>query len=109
MATSKQVPSTRLLMVDIDLDVDRSWLKDYRLKAAQLLRSCGLKPTAIRITTSRSKGYHARIYLNKSVPAHTANMLQWLLGDDCPRVDFNRARINAGFDEWNKLFEEPKP
>jgi hypothetical protein len=95
-------------MIDIDLDADKSWLKQYRRNVALLLEPRGLKPTAIRITRSRSKGYHARIYLNKPVPAHIANMLQWLLGDDAPRVDFNRARINAGFDEWNKLFEGPK-
>jgi hypothetical protein len=95
-------------MVDIDLDAGKSWLKRYRRNVALVLRSCGLKPTAIRITRSRRKGYHARIYLNKPVPAQTANMLQWLLGDDCPRVDFNRARINVGFDEWNKLFEHPR-
>ena len=95
-------------MIDIDLDAGKSWLKQYRRNVALVLRSYGLRLTAIRITRSRRKGYHARIYLNKPVPAQTANMLQWLLGDDAPRVDFNRARINAGFDEWNKLFAGPK-
>jgi len=108
MVRSEQVPPTRLLMVDIDLVVDKSWLKQYRRNVASILRSYGLRPTAIRITASRSKGYHARIYLNKPVPAENACMLQWLLCDDAPRVDFNRARIKAGFDEWNKLFEEPR-
>jgi len=108
MARSEQVPLTSRLQIDIDLDADNSWLKQYRRNVALVLRSYGLRSTAIRITESRNKGYHARIYLNKPVPAHFANMLQWLLGDDAPRVDFNRARINAGFDEWNKLFEEPK-
>jgi hypothetical protein len=108
MARSEKVPLTSRLLVDIDLDAGKSWLKQYRRNAAIVLRSCELRPTAIRITRSRRKGYHARIYLNKPVPAHVANMLQWLLGDDAPRVDFNRARINAGFDEWNKLFEGPK-
>lgn len=96
-------------MIDIDLDADKSWLTQYRQNVALVLRSHGLKATAIRTTPSRNKGYHVRIYLNKPITAHTANLLQWLLGDDCPRVDFNRARINAGFDEWNKLFEGPKP
>jgi hypothetical protein len=31
--------------------------------------------------------------------------LQWLLGDDSQRVGFNRARIESGLNEWNKLFE----
>ena len=39
--------------------------------------------------------------------ADLANQLQWLLGDDCQRVDFNRARIDSGLDEWSKLFEVP--
>jgi hypothetical protein len=107
-ARSEPVPPTRLLMIDIDLDVDKPWLRQYRSNVALMLKSCGLSPTAIRITRSRSKGYHARIYLNKPVPAETACMLQWILCDDAPRVDFNRARIKAGFDEWNKLFEPPK-
>jgi hypothetical protein len=108
MSKSEQAPPTKLLMIDLDLDPDKSWLKQYRRNVAQVLRSCGLRPTSIRITRSRSKGYHARIYLNKPVPAETACMLQWILCDDAPRVDFNRARIKAGFDEWNKLFEPPR-
>jgi len=51
---------------------------------------------------------HVRIYLNKPVPASFANMLQWLLLDDHGCVDFNRARINVGFDEWDKFFEDPR-
>ena len=34
-----------------------------------------------------------------------ANRVQWLLRDDCQRVDYNRARIESGLNEWNKLFE----
>jgi hypothetical protein len=109
MAELDRVPPTRLLMIDIDLAPSRPWLKHYRHKVKLVLESYGLRPTAIRITRSRSKGYHARIYLNEPVPGQFANMLQWLLCDDSPRVGFNRARINAGFDEWNKLFEGPKP
>jgi hypothetical protein len=29
-------------------------------------------------------------------------------GDDSRRVDFNRARIESGLEEWNKLFEVPE-
>jgi hypothetical protein len=43
--------------------------------------------------------------LDKFVPAGFANMLQWLLLDDHGRVDFDRARISVGFDEWSKFFE----
>jgi hypothetical protein len=100
------VPDTRLLKIDKDCIVDASWLKEYRETIRLVLaRAYSLKPTAIAITPSRSKGSHVRIYLDKSISAETANKLQWLLGDDCARVDFNRARIDAGFDEWSKLFE----
>ena len=104
----KVVPPTKVLLVDLDLIVDKSWLEEYRRKVRLVLRSYGLSPTAIRITASRSKGYHVMIYLNKPVPAQTANLLRLLLCDDPRRVDFNSARINAGFDEWCKLFEDPR-
>jgi hypothetical protein len=108
MAKCERVPPASILMIDLDLAASRKWLEHYRHKVGLVLESYGLRATAIRITRSRSKGYHARIYLNKPVPAQFANMLQWLLCDDSPRVGFNDARINAGFDEWNKLFEAPK-
>jgi hypothetical protein len=95
-------------MIDLDLVVDEWWLQHYRRKVRLVLESYGLSATAIRITPSRNCGYHIRIYLDKPVPAGFANMLQWVLGDDHGRVDFDRARIKIGFDEWNKLFEGPK-
>jgi len=103
--SNSKVPPTRLLMVDKDCVVDRSWLKRYREMVKMVLRSYGLAPTAIRITPSKRRGFHVRIYLNASIPAEEANLTQWILGDDDHRVDFNRARIAAGFDEWDKLFE----
>lgn len=109
MAEHRPVPPTRLLMVDLDLVVDECWLRHYITKTGLVLESYGLSVTAIRITPSRKKGYHVRIYLNKPVPPSFANMLQWLLCDDPGRVGFGRARINVGFDEWNKLFEDPRP
>jgi hypothetical protein len=107
MSDVKAVPDTRLLKVDKDCLVGSSWLKEYRDTISLVLKSKGLKPTRIAVTPSRRKGFHVRVYLDAPVPAARANMLQWLLGDDCARVDFNRARINAGFDEWSKLFEAP--
>ena len=100
-----RIPDTRLLKLDKDCKVDSSWLKQYRDMTGLVLKSHNLKPTRIAVTPSRRKGYHVRIYLASPIPAEEANKLQWLLGDDCARVDFNRARIGAGFDEWSKLFE----
>jgi hypothetical protein len=108
MPDAKAVPDTRLLMVDKDCKVDSSWLKEYGDTIGLVLKSHNLKPTRIVVTPSRRKGFHVRIYLASPIPAEEANKLQWLLGDDCARVDFNRARIEAGFDEWSKLFERPR-
>jgi len=108
MSKVKLVSPTRLLKIDKDCLVDAAWLKEYRETIRLVLRRLhDLRPTAIVITPSRSKGSHVRIYLDRSISAATANRLQWLLGDDYARVDFNRARIDAGFDEWSKLFEKP--
>ncbi len=107
MAEAKPVLTTRQLMIDLDLVVDEWWLQNYRCVVKLVLEYFGLLATTTRITPSQRKGYHVRIYLNKPVPAGFANMLQLLLCDDHGRVDFNRARINVGFDEWSKLFEPP--
>ena len=107
MPNREPIPPARLLMIDLDLTVDKPWLQHYRRNVKLVLESYGLGVTAIRITPSRNRGYHVRIYLSRPVPAETANMLQWILCDDHGRVDFNRARINVGFDEWSKFFEDP--
>jgi hypothetical protein len=108
MAERKPTPPTRQLMIDLDLVVDESWLQNYRRVVKLVLGHYGLRATAIRITPSLNKGYHVRIYLSKLLPASLANMFQLLLCDDHRRVDFNRARINVGFDEWDKFFEDPR-
>jgi len=108
MGEGRPVPPTRVLMIDLDLVVDEWWLQNYRRMAKLVLEYYGLRATAIRITPSQNKGYHARIRLDKPVPPSFANMLQWLLLDDHGRVDFNRARIEVGFDEWDKFFEGPR-
>jgi hypothetical protein len=105
MAEHEPIPLTRLLKIDLDITVDNAWLKLYRRIAELILGLFGLKATVIRIARSRSRGYHVRIYLDKFVPAGFANMLQWFLLDDHSRVDFDRARINIGFPEWDKFFE----
>jgi hypothetical protein len=56
---------------------------------------------------SAHKGQHFYIRITPPVQATLANRLHYLLGDDCQRVDFNRARIESGLDEWSKLFERP--
>ena len=50
---------------------------------------------------------HFYAKITPALQAHVANNLQYLLGDDAKRVAFNRARIESGVSEWNKLFERP--
>jgi hypothetical protein len=107
MAERKPLPPRAFLMIDLDITVDASWLKHYRRIVELNLGCFGLEATAIRIAPSRKRGYHVRIYLDKPVPAGFANMLQWFLLDDHGRVDFDRARIEVGLDEWCKFFEPP--
>ena len=95
-------------MIDKDCVVDACWLKEYRKMILLVLTSYGLTPISVRITPSRRRGYHVRIRLDREIAAEEANMLHWILGDDDHRVDFNRARIEAGYDEWSKLFEAPR-
>jgi hypothetical protein len=58
----------------------------------------------IKATRTRH-GRHYYIKIDPPVSAKTANNLQYLLGDDANRVDYNRARINSGLAPWNRLFE----
>jgi len=95
----------RTLKIDKDCFVDPDWIQDYvrmtiatcRLKRVRVVRIC--------MSRSRRKGFHFYIDIAPPVEAELGNRLQWLLGDDCRRVDRNRARIRSGLDEWNKLFE----
>jgi hypothetical protein len=61
---------------------------------------------AASVEMSRSKkGLHFYIGIQPRVSDELASRLQWLLGDDCRRVDYNRARIRSRYPDWNKLFE----
>jgi hypothetical protein len=62
--------------------------------------------TVLKIEATRTyHGRHYYFYLAEPVDASTANRLQYLLGDDSKRVDYNQARINSRLTDWNKLFE----
>jgi hypothetical protein len=94
-----------VLKIDKDCFVDPDWIRDWiYLVALPVCRNFGLELTSVRMTESR-KGLHFYIGINPPVHAELANRLQWLLGDDCRRVDFNRARMRAGYPRFNKLFE----
>ena len=93
-----------VLKVDKDCHVDDSWIRDY----VKVVRSvCQMKRVRVAfVEMGRSKkGLHFYIGIQPRVSSELANRLQWRLGDDCRRVDYNRARIRSRYPEWNKLFE----
>jgi len=93
------------LKIDKDCFVDEEWIDNYVEVIIETCRSFGITVESIRMCNSKKKGLHFYIAINPPVEASFANQLQWLLGDDSLRVDFNRARIESGLGEWNKLFE----
>jgi hypothetical protein len=94
-----------VLKVDKDCFVDKEWLDAYVEVIMQICDNYDLTVQTIKMCNSKKKGLHFYITISPPIDSMIANMLQWLLGDDCRRVDFNRARIESNLDEWNKLFE----
>ena len=98
-------PRTCVLKIDKDCIVDYDWTRDYIRLVISTCKRFAVKVLRIRASRSCRKGVHYYIDINPPVEAELANRLQYLLGDDCQRVDFNRARIASGLGEWSKLFE----
>lgn len=101
------VPKTNVLKVDKDCFVDSDWTHNYIRLVLSECSKFSLTVLYIRMCNSKSKGMHLYVNISPHVDAELANQLQYLLGDDPCRVDHNRARIQAGLVEWNKLFERP--
>jgi hypothetical protein len=100
------LPKITVLKIDKDCYVHADWIKDWiHIAALPICNSFGLRVNYIRMTKTR-KGLHYYIGISPPVHADLANRLHWLLGDDCRRVDFNRARIKVGYANWSKLFEQ---
>ncbi len=93
------------LKIDKDIHVDRTWIQFYIRAIKTICKSNGVRVSLIQMSRSTRKGQHYYIDIRPPLSADSANRLQWLLGDDCLRVDYNRARIESGLDDWNKLFE----
>ena len=94
-----------VLKIDKDLFVDKEWLQGYIETVCQICRAHGVTVTWIKMCASRKKGLHFYISINPELDAAFAVYLQFLLGDDSQRVDYCRARVDSGLNEWNKLFE----
>lgn len=96
------------LKVDIDCVVSRDWLQNWiRIVVIPTCKAFGVTVVSVAVGPSQHKGYHAYIDITPSVHPELANQLQFLVGDDRHRVSLNRARMRAGLDQWNKLFEDP--
>jgi hypothetical protein len=93
-----------VLKVDKDCHVTSQLEREYIQQTIAILQRHHVNVEWIRATRTHH-GRHYYIKINPAVDAHTANDLQYLLGDDASRVDYNRARINSRLEEWNKLFE----
>lgn len=93
------------LKIDKDCFVDEDWISNYVGVIIDVCRSFGVTVESIKMCESRRKGLHFYVAISRPIDSMLANKLQWLLGDDALRVDFNRARIESGLVEWNKLFE----
>jgi len=98
------LPRERVLKVDKDCHVDSDLEQQYVRQSIATLRKHRLRVEWIRATRT-NHGRHYYIKVLPAVDASTANKLQYLLGDDANRVDFNQARIDSRLLEWNKLFE----
>ncbi len=94
-----------ILKVDKDCFVDNDWIQEYVELIIQTCRLHNATVESIKMCPSESKGLHFYIHVSPAIESELANRLQWLLGDDCLRVDYNRARIKSGLHDWNKLFE----
>jgi len=101
------VDRVSVLKIDKDCHVDRDWIQDYLWLILATCKSYGVNVISVKMCHSQHKGLHFYIQITPPIEAKLANKLQFLLGDDCQRVDYNRARIESGLNEWSKLFEKP--
>jgi len=107
-AANVAVGKVSVLKIDRDFILRRDWMRDYLWLILTICQRYEVNVVSVRICNSRRKGQHFYVQITPPVEAELANKLQMLLGDDCQRVAFNRARIASGLNEWNKLFEEPE-
>lgn len=93
------------LKIDKDCFPNGEWIPFYLNVIRKTCSEFAVAVKSISVCESKRKGLHFYIEIEPAVNPELVNMLQWLLGDDCRRVDFNRARIDSDLREWNKLFE----
>jgi len=89
--------------VDLDLKPPKLWRDWWRETRLLMLGYLGYHVERFN-EFETSRGYHYYVHLREDVDAETANLLQFLLGDDHTRVKINQWRIERGIRHWNKLF-----
>lgn len=94
---------TRLLKIDLDIHPQKEWLDLWLRTRIGMLESHGYAVEQWHIFRTY-RGHHIYITLRRDVDDETANMLQFLCGDDHTRVKINEWRIKRGIKYWNKLF-----
>jgi len=104
----RKTRKTSVLKIDKDCFVDPGLNMEYVRTILYTCRKYEFKVLWVKSSRSRH-GMHFYIKIKPAVEAHVANNLQYLLGDDAKRVAFNRARIESGVAEWNKLRSLSKP
>jgi hypothetical protein len=103
----EKLPREGVLKLDKDCHISSELEREYVRQSIEILRKHHLKVEWVKATRTHH-GRHYYIKVLPAVDADTANKLQYLLGDDAKRVDFNQARINSGLPEWNKTFEKTR-
>ena len=93
----------KVLKLDVDFKPPEDWLKLWIETRIKMLEYLKYKVKGYKIVET-NRGFHAYFYLEHDVDDNTANMLQFLLGDDATRVKINVNRIKRGVKYWNKLF-----
>ena len=95
----------KLLKIDIDFIPPKEWWIIWQFTRESMLEELGYEIEYIKRFDSK-RGIHVYIKLKQDVDDETANMLQFLCGDDHSRVRINMWRISRGIPFWNKLFEK---
>ena len=73
------------LKIDKDCIVDKLWIEDYVGLILSLCKKRGVRVLSIRKCLSKRKGLHLYVTITPPVDSNLANLMQWLLGDDCKR------------------------
>ena len=95
----------KLLKVDIDFHPPEEWITDWIMTRWHILAVLGHDIDYIKMFKTK-RGLHFYIKLSKNLDDETANMLQFMMGDDATRVKINAWRIKRGIKRWNKLFHK---